>query len=369
MTIVNAALFFVFFVTLMLFSQTAAAQKVAQSSQGMAATTSPYATQAAARILASGGAAADAAAAAHFALMVADAPNASLGGRAQILARRKDGALFEIDGATEAPSGVGRLPEAERQGYAVAPIPGNLAALDLLIRRHGRLTLSAVLQPAIVLAEDGFDVTPGVARTWAGAASYLLRNPGAAAFLTADRAPYTAGARFRQLALARTLQEIARFGPSVFYRGSIAEAVERDVRKGGGFIVKKDLEQYRALDGEVVRTSYRGYEVASAGGRAWGDTLVEMLNIAERFSFSREQSAGDINTLARIMSAALEDRPQELNTLKPKKNGYALATISSREFAAKRAEAIRLKLSSPPAASAEQTRVELHDTTHLAVMD
>ena len=58
-------------------------------------------------------------------------------GRTQILVRLKDGTLFEIDGATEAPAGVSRaisIPEAERQGYAVAPIPGNLAALDLKSR-------------------------------------------------------------------------------------------------------------------------------------------------------------------------------------------------------------------------------------------
>ena len=69
------------------------------------------------------------------------------------------------------------------------------------------------------------------------------------------------------------------------------------------------------------------------------------------------------------MAAALDDRPQELSTLKPKKNGYSLGMISSRAFAARRAESIKAKLSSPPVASPEQTRVDLHDTTHLAVMD
>src|SRR4051794_20380653 len=100
------------------------AQKSAQSPNGMAATTTPSATRAAVRILAAGGNAIDAAAAAHFALMVTDPANCSLGGRTQILVRLKNGTTFEIDGATAAPDAVvrsGAIPEAGRTGYLVAP--------------------------------------------------------------------------------------------------------------------------------------------------------------------------------------------------------------------------------------------------------
>lgn len=349
------------------------AQKFAEGRNGMAATTTPSATRAAAAILAAGGNAMDAAAAAHFALMVTDPANASLGGRTQILVRLKDGSLFEIDGATQAPEGVTRslsIPQGDRQGYAVAPIPGNLAALDVLMRRYGKLTLAEVMRPAIDLAEQGFDVTAGVARTWVATGPQLRKNPGARANFLADGATaYAAGARFRQPKLAATLREILRSGTDVFYRGPIAQTIAQDMQAGEGYITERDLAGYRALEGPVARTTYRGYEVAAAGGRAWGDTLIEMLNIAQHFSFGQEPTAAEVHLLARILSTALSDRPQELQTLRPKKHGLALAELSSAHFALGRAKAMKSGRHSKPHAAAWQNRVEPHDTTHVAVMD
>src|SRR5262249_39768005 len=95
----------------------------------------------------------------------------------------------------------------------------------------------------------------------------------------------------------------------------------------------------------------------------------EMLNIAEHFSFAGEETAASLDLEARIMSVALEDRPQELNTLRPKKNGLTLAEISSAALARRRAAAIQAALGSKPQPSPEQNHIEVHETTHLAVMD
>ncbi len=349
------------------------AQKFAEGRHGMAATSTPSATRAAVDILAAGGNAMDAAAAAHFALMVSDPANASLGGRTQILVRLADGSLFAIDGATAAPEGVTRslaMPERDRQGYAVAPIPGNLAALDVLMRRYGKLTRASVMRPAIDLAEQGFDVTAGLARTWAATGLQLLKNPGARANFLADGArPYAAGAHFRQPQLAATLREISWSGPEALYRGPIAKMIAHDMQAGQGYVTERDLAGYRSLEGPVTRTTYRGYEVATAGGCAWGDTLVEMLNIAQHFSFGPQPTAAEMHLLARILSTALADRPQELSTLRPKKRGLAVADLSSAKFALGRAKAIESGLHSQPHATVSQKLVEPHDTTHLAVMD
>ena len=76
--------------------------------------------------------------------------------------------------------------------------------------------------------------------------------------------------------------------------------------------------------------------------------------------------ADEIELLARVIAQAMEDRPQELGTLKPKPDGYPLPMISSPQFAAQRAEMIRQKLRPGKQTAAPQ---ELHDTTHLSVMD
>ena len=352
------------------------AEKFAQSKTGMAATGSTYATRAAVSALEAGGNAIDAAAAAWFALIVTDPANTSLGGRAQILLRLANGKIVAIDGATESPATVKPLRDADdlRAGYGVVPVPGGLAAIAEMTRKYGRLSLAAVLKPAIELAESGFVIPPRLAASWQQTRATLARNPGAAQnFLKPDGSAWQAGEVFRQPRLAKTLRAIAANGTAVFYRGKIAAAMARDIATQGGFVQQQDLRQYRAQPGVVVKSAYRGDQVVSAGGRAWGNTLSEMLNILTHFTIGRTApEANEIEIIARVIAQAMDDRPQEISTLKPKPNGYPLPLISSPQFAAERAEMIRRKLSpanhfTPPATPPD--RRENHDTTHLAVID
>lgn len=347
--------------------------KFARGRNGMVATGSPYATAAAVRILEAGGNAIDAAAAAHLALMVADPANASVGGRTQILLRLSDGRVIAIDGATQTPSSLPRLagPADNRQGYAVIPVPGNLAALEEMVGKYGRLPLAEVLRPSVDLAETGYKIPARLAATWARTREALSHNPGAARnFLHADGSAYREGEVFRQPQLANTLRQIAGSGVKVFYRGSIAQAIARDVGTNGGFLQQHDLETYRARQGVVVRTTYRGFPASSAGGRAWGDTLAEMLNILDRFPIGRADASSDeIEILARVMAQALDDRPQEIGSLKPKPKGYPLSVLSAPVFAAERAELIRKRMTDRQAPPSVPQPPEPHDTTHLSVMD
>lgn len=353
-----------------------AAGKTARSRHGMVATGSPYATAAAVSILESGGNAVDAAVAASFALMVADPPMTSLGGRAQILLLLEDGRLVGIDGATQAPAGVPPLSGEEdtRSGYQIVPVPGALAALAEAVARYGRLPLSAVLQPAIKLAEEGYVVTPKVGESWKNVQDELAANPGAAHnYLKSDGSPYKVGDVFRHPRLARLLRQLAEVGPEVFYRGSVAEAIARDVKANGGFLEASDLENYRPQAAEVVRTTYRGFEVATLGGNAWGHTLTEMLNILGHFSLrAGDPPAEELELLARVIAQALADRPQRLDSLEPKPDGYPLDLIASPAFARRRAEEIRQEMSQPAQPSDETLlprQQQDHETTHLVILD
>ncbi len=348
------------------------AEKFAQSKTGMAATGSTYATQAAVNLMEAGGNAIDAAAAAWFALIVTDPANTSLGGRAQILLRLANGKMIAIDGATESPTTVKPLRDANdlRAGYAVVPVPGGLAAVAEMTRKFGRLPLAEVMKPAIGLAESGFVVPPRLAASWQQTRTALARNDGAAKnFLKPDGSAWQAGEVFRQPRLAEVLKQIATNGVAVFYRGTIADAMARDIAAHGGFVQQQDLRQYRAQPGVIVNADYRGYQIVSAGGRAWGNTLSEMLNILNHFAIGKTApDADEIELLARVIAQAMDDRPQEIGTLKPKPNGYPLPLLSSPTFAAERAEMIRRKLS-PAKQLSPPDDGEVHDTTHLSVMD
>ncbi len=351
--------------------------KAAQSRNGMLATGNPFATAAGVKMLEAGGNAVDAAAAACFALMVADAPMTSIAGRAQIVIALRDGRIAGFDGATQAPAAISPLrdDQDDRSGYQVVPVPGNPAVLAEMVRRYGKLPLAAVLAPAIELAENGFAVTPSVARIWAAERDGLAATPGAREnYLKPDGGAFTAGQIYRNRRLARVLRALAESGPDVFYRGWIGKAIADDVAKNGGFLRAADLGGYRPEAGVIVRTKYRGYEVVSLGRHAWGNTLVEMLQILGHFPVSGgEPKPEDAELLARVIWQALADRPQLLGSLKPKSHGLPLEKISSREFARERAAQIRDLMRAPaapaPVSMCWEPAVEHGDTTHIAVMD
>src|SRR5439155_1153590 len=70
-------------------------------------------------------------------------------------------------------------------------VPGALAGWDALLHRFGTITLAQALAPAIGYAENGFPVTPIIARDWAAEVARLARDDGARATFLVDgsRAP------------------------------------------------------------------------------------------------------------------------------------------------------------------------------------
>jgi gamma-glutamyltranspeptidase/glutathione hydrolase len=210
-----------------------------------------------------------------------------------------------------------------------------------------------------------------LADSWERARDVLARDPGAAQlFLRADGRAYAAGEIFRQPALAQTLEQIATSGIEAFYRGSIASAIASEAKRRNGFITAADLSAYEPLIAPITQTDYRGYEVSALGGRAWGDTLIQMLNMLGQFSITPGvTTAQDTEVFARVMGQALLDRPQEIGTLKPKADGLSLETLASPAFATRRAEEIRAAIADGGVPDSEELRHEGHDTTHIAVLD
>ena len=58
--------------------------------------------------------------------------------------------------------------------------------------------------------------------------------------------PPAPGGTFTQSDLARTLEAIARDGAEAFYRGGIADLIERDMEAHGGLMTREDLGNYVA---------------------------------------------------------------------------------------------------------------------------
>jgi gamma-glutamyltranspeptidase/glutathione hydrolase len=91
------------------------------------------------------------------------------------------------------------------------------------------------------------------------------------------------GDRIRYPALARSLELIGKEGPSVFYRGELAEAIEAEIKRGGGLLDRQDLARYRVRVSEPLAGRYRGVTLLGMPGATGSVTALEALNILECF--------------------------------------------------------------------------------------
>lgn len=351
--------------------------KAAHGGKAAVATSNPAATRAGTRVLEAGGNAVDAACAAALAMTVADPASASVAGRCHVIIRTRAGDALVVDGATQAPPDMPVRP-GQPAGIAGVPVPGMLPALGLAAQK-GSWPWADLCVPAIELAEDGFDIPRGLATAWQNQRERLASHPHAARFfLKPDGTAWCAGERFRQPALAQFLRHVARDGPRALHEGDVAGEIAQQITGEGGCVGEKNLATYQALQGARAEGEYRNWRFLTTGAQAWGHTLVEMLHIADRFGFSgADWSPEETEMLALAILVALNDRPHEIGTLKPKPDGIPLDVLADRALAADRARLIERLMHDDGSAHDVELRGLIDgirstregDTTHLSVVD
>ena len=128
--------------------------------------------------------------------------------------------------------------------------------------------------------------------------------------------------------LVRTLRHIARYGVSSFYRGPIADLIEADMIRGGGFVRKSDLAELRIKEVSPLHTNYRGTDVYTVPQPGGGTPVIEALNILETYpsAFLAEDSVERHHVLVETFRIALADRgmaPESPDQLRPEPNSRA----------------------------------------------
>lgn len=268
--------------------------RITTGSEAMVVSGSPLASEVGADVLRRGGNAIDAAVAVGFALAVVHPEAGNLGGGGFMVLRLQDGTVRAIDYREVAPGAAtadmfidhnGNPTNLSITGHLASGVPGSVAGMVEAHRLHGRLSLAAVIEPAIVLARDGFVVDSFRFRSIESDRERLYLFPGSrAAFLPDSGHAPAPGSRWRQPDLARTLEAIADRGRDGFYRGWVADRIVEEMRRGGGIISHADLENYRAEWREPIRIDYRGHTVFSMPpASSGGVTMGEILNIMEGF--------------------------------------------------------------------------------------
>jgi gamma-glutamyltranspeptidase / glutathione hydrolase len=347
--------------------------RVTTGAHAMVASGSPIASQVGREILQGGGNAIDAAVAVGFALAVVHPEAGNLGGGGFMIIRPHDGPVAALDYREAAPAAATRdmyrsaQPEASVTGHLAAGVPGAVAGLVEAHRRFGRLPLSAVIEPAIRLATDGFVVDDYRSRSIGEDSARLVLFPASrATFLPGDRPP-PPGSKFLQPELGGTLEAIRDSGAAGFYRGRVADLIVVEMQRGKGLITKQDLAEYRPVWRDPIEISYRGYTIYSMPpASSGGVTMGEILNIMEGFTpLPPFGSVALIHREAEAMRRAFTDRNTYLGD--PAFVHNPIDRLLSKDYASSLRKEIGERASVTP--RFEPTAPGGTSTTHYSVVD
>jgi len=260
------------------------------SKNGMVSSASIYASEIGAQILENGGNAIDAAVAVSLALGVAEPYASGIGGEGYAIISLANGKDYFLDFKSVAPEmanydyikslGIDSLSEIKYTAKA-AMVPGVLAGIEKALEIGGTLPLSKLIEPSISLAKNGFIVNKTFSKTTGDKYELLLEN--AEDFLN-DYLVWEEGEVFTNPALAETYEEISKNGIKSFYTGKIAESIENIMKETDGFIRKKDLGNYKAIYGNPLSGTYRGYEIVAPQQPVSGAEIISIMNILENFN-------------------------------------------------------------------------------------
>ena len=291
---------------------------------GMVNCSSPQASAAGLEILRRGGNAMDAAVAAAAALSVVEPTANGIGSDAfAIIWSEKEQRLFGLNSSGPAPMMAdiervlaekkddnGKMPA---YGWTPVTVPGAPKAWAELTARFGKLSLSENLAPAVQYALEGYPCAPNLAFSWQSAFRRYrseLNGPEFEAwfrtFAPESKAP-EAGDIVRLPDHANTLEAIGETNAEDFYTGSLAEIIDSESRKFGGYLRYDDLAAYQAQWVEPIRVSYRGYEVCEIPPNGQGIVALMALNILKEFDFTEKDCAETYHKQIEAIKMAFAD--------------------------------------------------------------
>jgi len=350
-------------------------RSVVMSTEAMAATSQPMATEVALQVMRDGGNALDAAIAASAVLSVVETYSSGIGGDCFILYHEAaSGKLHALNGSGYAPAAATAQTIRDR-GFASMPelgilsvtVPGAIDAWSQAAEKLGRLDFARLLQPAIHYAEQGYAVSPIIARSWQANEALLAATPEtSAAYLVDGKAPL-AGTIHRQPDLARSLRTIAEQGRDGFYQGEIAEEIIRYSDSQNGLLSLDDLDAFRSEWVEPISSNYRGYDVFEIPPNGQGITTLMALNILAQTDVSKLPRLGSdhIHLVSEAFTLAMAERDRFIGD--SGFNPLPVEQMLSQEFA--QAQYARIDMNRALTQPVESALPNHRDTVYLSVVD
>tara|TARA_Y100000780_G_scaffold216187_1_gene219291 strand:+ start:5004 stop:6746 length:1743 start_codon:yes stop_codon:yes gene_type:complete len=360
----------------------------------MVVAANPYASWAGKNILEKGGSAIDAAVAVQSMLSLVEPQSSGIGGGAFILYwDNKNKVLHTFDGRETAPKAVnshwfiqGNKPmrwiDAVVGGKSVG-VPGAVKALEMAQKEFGKLPWNTLFDDSIKTAEDGFKVSPRLAKLVA-----LDYHPGLKTFPASSTYFFPAGLPLKEgtvkknKKLAKTLKGIAEKGSDYLLKGEVAEKIVKAVNNAEinpGQMTLEDLANYEPVKREPVCGLYHEKRICGmAPPSSGGVNVYQILKMLEGFDLS--QYAPDSVEFANLytQASALSYADREKFIADSDFTNLPFAAMINTAYLERRAESIsvdkewRRKRAGNPYADANValgTSMELPNTSHVSIVD
>ncbi|MCA9986273.1 MAG: gamma-glutamyltransferase [Anaerolineales bacterium] len=302
----------------------------------------------------------------------------SIGLDAQALAGEKTSAEMWVDKVIRPdPDGWGFFLEGSVNtlGYTSICTPGTIKAFGTILRDFGTYSFAEAAAPAIVAAEEGWQLEErqanmwkmvGPSPEWVTALIQLQSNAEAGRiYLQPNGEPYEIGALMRNPDYGATLRHLGKHGPEDFYTGELAARIAADLEKNGSFVTANDLANYQLQETPPNVGTFHDYTVTSSGPPHGGATLIAILNILEGYDLQAmgHNSPDYIYTVAMAMKAAFADRNPHMAD--PYHEEVPVEWMISKE----RAQYWRDQINSGAEISAAFDVGDTPSTTHVSVVD
>lgn len=298
------------------------AEKTATFSTAAIAGPHPKATEVGLEVLKNGGNAIDAAVAMQFAMAVVYPRAGNIGGGGFLVYRDKDGSAETLDYRERAPAAASRdmylddkgdvIPKLSTYGHLAVGVPGTVAGIEEMHKKHGSKPWAELVGYAVDLAENGYRLSQAeVNRLKSYHADFAAFN---------EQTPFSdssmvEGTLVKQPDLARTLSRIRDQGAAGFYTGETADLLVAEMKSGGGLITHADLAGYAPTWRAPIRKDYKAYTILSMPpSSSGGVALAQMVEMLEPYPLAEYgfQSAKATQLTVEVMRRAYADRAEYL---------------------------------------------------------
>lgn len=194
-------------------------------------------------------------------------------------------------------------------GWLAAGVPGVLAGLQVLIDRFCSASFAELVQPAILLAQQGFTWPEALSKT-TGSRPIFRTDPGSKQLYLPDGNPISPGQNFRNPDLAALLLHLAaKNRVDDFYKGSIASEIAAAFAQNGGLVTTADLANYSANLVTPLSLNLGNFSVHTPPLTAGGLSVLQMLHAEHSLpSDLPQQPETQLHAAVEIMRIAWKDR-------------------------------------------------------------